>query len=217
MKLTDLSQILVADSQFKSNVKFATVIAVAVGLYGSYYGLSKRVSDIEDRFAKPGEIEVSLEKDAPPHKTKKATAKVKGFTQLYNNKTYIRMSNRELNCIARNIYHEAGFEPYIGKIAVAQVTFNRVQSGKWGNGFCDVVYARKQFSWTLFPKMRNATPKGSRWVASLHAAKMFQAGVRVHNLENSQNYHATYVHPKWRNDFKRVAQIKTHIFYAKAD
>ena len=34
---------------------------------------------------------------------------------------------RQLGCLAKNIYHEAGSEPFEGKAAVAQVTLNREQ------------------------------------------------------------------------------------------
>ena len=35
---------------------------------------------------------------------------------------------RQLSCLARNIYFEAGSEPFEGKVAVAQVTLNRADS-----------------------------------------------------------------------------------------
>ena len=39
------------------------------------------------------------------------------------------MRERQLGCLAKNIYHEAGGEPFEGKVAVAQVTINRTNSG----------------------------------------------------------------------------------------
>ena len=38
---------------------------------------------------------------------------------------------RQLGCLAKNIYHEAGSEPFECKVAVAQVTLNRSTSGKF--------------------------------------------------------------------------------------
>ena len=207
--------VLATDDKFKSNVKFATALFAAVSLYGTYYGLNKRVTDIENRFAKPGEVEVILEK---PEVIKKPIAKVKDTTsRLYNNKTMIRMDSYDLTCLARNIYHEARFEPYIGKIAVAQVTFNRVLDGKWGDSICGVVYARKQFSWTLDKKLKYAQPKGHRWNQAMHVAKMFQYGVRVRDLSPKVKwYHAAYIQPYWRNDYRRITKLGQHIFYASA-
>jgi hypothetical protein len=36
----------------------------------------------------------------------------------------------EVNCLALNIYHEARNQPFKGKLAVAQVTINRVNDHK---------------------------------------------------------------------------------------
>ena len=61
----------------------------------------------------------------------------------------LRYSTAEEDCLARNIYHEAGVEPTVGKYAVAQVTLNRLKDGRWGRDICSVVYSKAQFSWTL--------------------------------------------------------------------
>lgn len=51
-------------------------------------------------------------------------------------------------CLALNIYHEARGEPLDGRVAVAQVTMNRVKSKRYPNTICEVVYQKSQFSWT---------------------------------------------------------------------
>ena len=40
---------------------------------------------------------------------------------------------------------EAGYEPYEGQLAVANVVLNRVNSGKWGSSIASVIYAANQF------------------------------------------------------------------------
>ena len=47
---------------------------------------------------------------------------------------------RELECLTRNIYWEAANEPFEGKVGVAQVTMNRVESGRFASSVCAVVY-----------------------------------------------------------------------------
>ena len=42
----------------------------------------------------------------------------------------IHTREKQLDCLAINIYREAGHEPFEGKVAVAQVTMNRVATGK---------------------------------------------------------------------------------------
>ncbi len=49
---------------------------------------------------------------------------------------------RQLRCLTQNIYWEAASEPFEGKVAVAQVTLNRANSGKFPNDICAVVYQK---------------------------------------------------------------------------
>ena len=52
---------------------------------------------------------------------------------------------KELDCLTRNIYWEAASEPFEGKVGVAQVTLNRMESGKFANSVCGVVYQKNVF------------------------------------------------------------------------
>ena len=54
----------------------------------------------------------------------------------------IKTREQQLDCLAINIYREAGYEPFEGKVAVAQVTLNRVQAGVFGKDVCGVVYQK---------------------------------------------------------------------------
>lgn len=123
----------------------------------------------------------------------------------------IQLSKRDFECLARNIFYEAGIEPYAGKIAVAQVTWNRVKTGRWGNSVCRVVYARKQFSWT---DQNKPEPQGPLWRASRAAAQDFVNGVRAVPLQRSKYYHATWISdPVWTQNLEVTAVIGQHRFY----
>jgi spore germination cell wall hydrolase CwlJ-like protein len=52
------------------------------------------------------------------------------------------LSDKDVECMARNIFYEAGGESTEGKIAVGVVTLNRTQDGRFGKTVCDVVKAR---------------------------------------------------------------------------
>ena len=52
------------------------------------------------------------------------------------------LSDKDVDCLARNIFYESGGEPTEGKIAVGIVTVNRAQDPRFGNNVCDVVKAR---------------------------------------------------------------------------
>ena len=126
----------------------------------------------------------------------------------------VNITQRERECLTKNIFHEAGVESFEGKIAVAQVTFNRLNSGRWGNDICSVVYAKKQFSWTLSQKKVNENPKGKLWRDSVAAKDAFLSGLRVKNLEKSKHYHTDYIKkPYWSKEKSVAARVGQHIFY----
>jgi spore germination cell wall hydrolase CwlJ-like protein len=52
------------------------------------------------------------------------------------------LSDRDVECLARNIFYESGAEPTEGKIAVGLVTVNRAQDPRFGHSVCEVVKAR---------------------------------------------------------------------------
>ena len=125
------------------------------------------------------------------------------------------MSNADIQCLAKNIYHEAGVESRAGKIAVAQVTMNRLDSGDYGKTVCKVVYAKSQFSWTLNKKLRNETPKGELWQESLAIAKEFARGVRAKGMANIDHYHTDYIRkPFWAHKKQALLKVGQHIFYS---
>lgn len=140
--------------------------------------------------------------------------------KLYIIKTNDRLkfTKAEEECLAKNIYHEAGVEPRLGKFAVAQVTINRLKSGRWGKDLCSVVYARAQFSWTLYAKKRHEKPRGELWDQSRAVAReVLKDGYRVAGLEASTLYHADYIRePVWAKGVVKIQQIGQHIFYKKA-
>ena len=136
---------------------------------------------------------------------------------------FVTMAQREkeLECLAKNIYYEAGIEPFEGKVAVAQVTINRTKSPHFPKDICGVVYEKNiiynkvicQFSWyceshTKVKPIHAATYKESEAVAK----KVLLEGYRLSIIsEDVLYYHADYVNPRWKK--QRVAKIGKHIFY----
>ena len=127
---------------------------------------------------------------------------------------------KSLDCLAMNVYREAGHEPFEGKVAVAQVTLNRVNSNKFPRDICAVVYQKTkftekvicQFSWYCDSKHRNRPVNDEAYDESYRVAKMvFLENFRLESIEHALYYHADYVNPNWK--LKRIAKIGTHIFY----
>jgi spore germination cell wall hydrolase CwlJ-like protein len=129
----------------------------------------------------------------------------------------IHYTKHDEECLAKNIYHEAGVESQLGKFAVAQVTLNRLFEGRWGKNICSVVYSKSQFSWTLDRKKKHAVPRGPLWEESKAVAHQVLAkGYRVANLEDATYYHADYIKPPlWSRSVAKIQQIGQHIFYKK--
>lgn len=151
-------------------------------------------------------------------KETKAKVAVVEKVVLYKTQEKVALTDKEMHCLVKNIFHEAGVEDRAGKIAVAQVTINRLKSGRWGKNLCDVVYAKAQFSWTLDRKRRWSQPKGELWEASAKVAHEFAQGRRVRGLEDSGFYHTNYINqPDWARTKKVVHRIGQHIFYKGID
>jgi spore germination cell wall hydrolase CwlJ-like protein len=130
-------------------------------------------------------------------------------------KEHIKYTRADLDCLTRNIYYEAGVESPVGKFAVAHVTINRLKTGHWGDTVCKVVYAKKQFSWTMAKKLPR--PNSQLWAESEEVARKVLAGHRVRGLGKSLFYHATYIKdPHWVDTRHEAGQIGTHIFYNRA-
>ena len=128
--------------------------------------------------------------------------------------------NKQLKCLADNVYFEAGSESYEGKLAVAQVTINRANNPRFGGTICEVVYQRSyvnkllvcQFSWTC---MKNMLVRDKyTYEESEMVSRKALTEPNVHDTifrTRAMYYHNTEVNPNW--NLQRVGQIGHHIFY----
>jgi len=132
----------------------------------------------------------------------------------------IRTRERQLDCMAMNIYREAGYESFEGKVAVAQVTMNRVKDGRFGDGVCGVVYQKNvvmekvvcQFSWACDQAAKTRPVNNTAYRESYEVAKkVLLEGFTLDILKEALYYHANYVNPRWSLD--KIGSIGNHIFY----
>jgi spore germination cell wall hydrolase CwlJ-like protein len=128
---------------------------------------------------------------------------------------------KDLDCLALNIYREAGHESFEGKVGVAQVTLNRVADPKFPNTVCGVVYEKTavyskvicQFSWYCDANHKNRKINEVAYADSYAVAKkVYLEGFKLDGLSNALYYHADYVSPNWK--LERIAKIGAHIFYS---
>lgn len=147
------------------------------------------------------------------------------FEHLKAEKQYVspitaKMRQTQLECLARNIYYEAGYEPFEGKVAVAQVTLNRAESGQFPSDVCQVVYQKNivyekvlcQFSWYCEQASFKRPVNGLVYAESMEVAKkVLLEGFRLPSVKQALYYHADYVNPRWNKT--PIAKIGRHIFY----
>lgn len=124
----------------------------------------------------------------------------------------VKTKPQDIECLAKNIYHEARGEPFHGQVAVALVTVNRLASGLFQNTVCKVVYANSQFSWTLDKHKKVRDHKA--WASAVEIATAVLSR-KIYNPDFTAVYfHAKQVQPKWSKTKTIIARIGNHIFYA---
>lgn len=130
------------------------------------------------------------------------------------------MRERQLSCLSKNIYYEAGNEPFEGKVAVAQVTLNRVESGKFPDDVCKTIYQKNviyekvicQFSWACDRDTGQRPPNNANYRESIEVAKkVLLEDFRLPALKEAMYYHADYINPGWKRE--KITKIGRHIFY----
>tara|TARA_Y100001951_G_scaffold77810_1_gene65212 strand:+ start:75 stop:686 length:612 start_codon:yes stop_codon:yes gene_type:complete len=147
---------------------------------------------------------------------------------LYNVVPIITEYQKQVTCMAKNIFYEAASESTAGRLAVAQVTLNRVKSRHYPNSVCEVVYQgpkyasgfpkrdQCQFSWYCDGK--GDDPKDGRlWFESQELAKhVFKYEDSILDItDGATHYHANYIDdPRWADRSKVTASIDQHIFYS---
>jgi len=157
--------------------------------------------------------------------TKVTQAKMNQLREANNrlDTSYVTVATRErqLACLAKNIYYEAGYESFEGKVAVAQVTLNRAASGDFPNDICGVIYQKSviyskvicQFSWYCEQPSKMRPMHAEAYNESMAVAKkVLLENFRLDGLKNAMYYHADYINPGWGKE--KVAHIGRHIFYS---
>jgi spore germination cell wall hydrolase CwlJ-like protein len=130
---------------------------------------------------------------------------------------------RQVECLAENIYHEAKGESMKGQMAVAIVTMNRLGIPDFPGDVCEIIQQKSkhtcQFSWYCNKKQRNYFKKKDNRKDILYVKSRYVAEYVYLNYQNIKDptngalyYHAEYVKVKRKGKVKK-AVIGKHIFY----
>ena len=127
---------------------------------------------------------------------------------------------KQVACMAKNIFYEAGGETILGQAAVARVVMNRVNHG-FAETPCKVIYQKTvinenvicQFSWVCEDKgelnKASATYKQAEMIAFQTMMGMYKDVVPKTTLF----FHSINIDPSW--PYKKKKKIGNHIFYSK--
>ena len=97
--------------------------------------------------------------------------------------------DRDTECMAKVVHHEAANQPLTGQLAVAEVIINRVHSGRYAATPCAVANQRGQFFQTDSYHVPLTSP---RWRTAVAVARIAQAGERPPVAEGALFFHASY-------------------------
>jgi len=128
---------------------------------------------------------------------------------------------KQIKCLAQNIYFESRGESMEGQFAVAAVTMNRVKSKKYPNSVCEVVWQRRQFSWTHDGKSDRPRDRKAWQQATTLADFIYKKYYLFQAISNDAwditrgalHYYSSYIsEPHWAGSMSVSAKIGRHIF-----
>lgn len=136
---------------------------------------------------------------------------------------------KQLNCLAKNIFYEAGSESLPGQAAVARVVMNRIAYG-FGKNPCAVVYQVSHVDKLVDDEIQKVKLCQFSWVCedkadiNKNSLKYKQAEQVAYDVlaydaytevipKSALFFHNLSVDPLW--PYKQVAKIGNHIFYSR--
>jgi N-acetylmuramoyl-L-alanine amidase len=123
-------------------------------------------------------------------------------------------SHSEFECLAMNIYHESRGEDFKGKMAVAHTTLNRVKSELFPDTICDVVWQKKQFSWTKNGDLK-IDKTDVEWLNSVLSTMVALYSTNGDLTNGALFFHANYIDkPSWAKKMEITLKHGGHTFYA---
>lgn len=143
-------------------------------------------------------------------------------------KKLTKVEKQQVECLAQNVYYEAGYESTKGQIAVAMVTLNRVHSGLFPKSICGTMTQKVeetcQFSWYCDDYKR---VKATAYRYTKREKEVFEhaRSVALYTYLNYKNmkdvthgalfFHSKDVKPGWSN-MRITTIIGNHIFYKRS-
>lgn len=158
---------------------------------------------------KAKEAEEAAQKAAAAQAAQKAAVAASKFVETVQTSSY-NVSEDDAYLLACLVSSEAGYEPYEGKLAVANIVLNRLNGGSYGNSIHDVIYASGQFTVASSGVLAKKLASGPN-EESIAATKEALSGV------NNVSGYTNFISSK-SADFSAYSQytiIGNHCFYKR--
>jgi len=131
--------------------------------------------------------------------------------KLESGKTESSSIDRELECMAKVVMHEAGNQTRTGQLAVAQLIMNRVGKSHFGSSICAVVNQPGQFFQTA---SYNPHRDDQRWATAVEVSREALEGDAAPVVPGAVFYHAASQTPnRFFRSRQRISMVGDHIFY----
>lgn len=123
--------------------------------------------------------------------------------------TLTRQQQQDLECMTRNIYHEARGTNHNNQLAVALVVMNRHRIT--GQTLCQVIYSPGQFAWTR--RRPGVIREPDAWDRARSIAYMVMFSGDVHDItRGATHFHERNILPDWSRRSSQRIVIGSHVF-----
>ena len=154
-------------------------------------------------------------------------------TETFHMEDYF-VDEKQVSCLADNVYFEARNQGTAGWSAVIAVTLNRVDDNRFPDTVCEVVKQgphrpswkgtgemipvrhRCQFSWYCDGKADTIHPDDElvyKRISDMAYVALLDNVTLLDITDGATHYHADYVQPSWATTKTKTVEIGDHIFY----
>lgn len=212
-----MSTIVVSTRAWRALKAFALIISIVAGI-SLGFGVKHYVDAGKYRNAYLSTSEIV---DRLTHELEQTEQQKRELERKIQQRRVALLSrSSDAECLARNIYFEAGGEGYEGMKAVANVVINRVRHPQFPKTVCGVVYQGVkpdsrfcQFSWACDGVDKTINFSSRAWKDSMHLAVQVLAGAKQDNTNGALYFHNATVRPRWATADRFTVQIGGHYFY----
>ena len=140
------------------------------------------------------------------------------FNTVTNNLEHPQKLFKEkyIECLAKNVYHEARGEDILGKAMVVKVVLNRMAISNYTKDPCDIVYQPSQFSWTKDNSKELTNDELYEYKDFVKTVLDNEVMIPDTFSNVTHYYNDSKIHkPKWAFKLHRVGKIGNHVFFAE--